>query len=446
MDRLGHRDPAGPRGGGVVAGGPPHRRAAGAGGRASPWWRRPRWRRRPGCGAGRPALGLVPLLVVIAAGHPDPWTGRPHRRSAARARPRRGRGGAGRRAAGVGTTRVRSRAARPSSVRRGARAAAGRPGGRRAALPDGGRQPAGGRRPRARRTTTRRGAIAPSTPPISSRTIASAAATARSIRCTPSGLSLLILPAYAAGGYAAVSFFMAILGVATAWQVRELVRETLADSGVADAVGWIAGVTPPLLHFAGLVFTEVPAALGLTVALRMALTPPSVGARVGRGPAARVAAVAERALRDPGRHRAGRRRWCAGRPFEWRRDGGLPMAASAAALAAYHHVLYGFFDPRRVYGQRPEFSAATIPTGLPGLFFDQEFGLWVYAPVFALAVPGLVRLARSPPAGGGRRDRARGRRARGGVGVADVARAASIRPRASSCRCCPRWRWGSRAG
>ena len=73
----------------------------------------------------------------------------------------------------------------------------------------------------------------------------------------------------------------------------------------------------------------------------------------------------------------------------------LPMAASAAALAAFHHVLYGFYDPRRVYGQRPEFSAATIPTGLPGLLFDQEFGLWVYAPVFALAVPGLVRLART---------------------------------------------------
>jgi len=97
------------------------------------------------------------------------------------------------------------------------------------------------------------------------------------------GLSLLILPAYAAGGYAAVSFFMAVLGVAAAWQVRELVRETLGDSGVADAVGWIAGVTPPLLHFAGLVFTEVPAALGLTVALRVALGPQSAPRAWGAG-------------------------------------------------------------------------------------------------------------------------------------------------------------------
>src|SRR6185369_10497525 len=56
-------------------------------------------------------------------------------------------------------------------------------------------------------------------------------------------------------------------------------------------------------------------------------------------------------------------------------------------------ALYGFFDPRRVYGRRPELSLATLPEGLPGLLLDQEFGLLVYAPVFVLAVPGFVRLA-----------------------------------------------------
>jgi hypothetical protein len=208
------------------------------------------------------------------------------------------------------------------------------------------------------------------------------------------GLSLLILPAYAAGGYAAVSFFMAVLGVATAWQVRELVGETLADDGVAEAVGWIAGLTPPLLHFAGLVFTEVPAALGLTVALRAALAPQSVARAWGAGLVlaslpwlnvryailAVIVLLAAMARRPSLRVAAG---W-------W-----IPMVTSAAALAVYHQVLYGFFDPRRVYGRRPEFSAAMIPTGLPGLLFDQEFGLWVYAPIFALAIPGFVRMARA---------------------------------------------------
>jgi len=209
------------------------------------------------------------------------------------------------------------------------------------------------------------------------------------------GLSLLILPAYAAGGYPAVSFFMALLGVATAWQVRELVRETLGDGGLADAVGWIAGLTPPLLHFAGLVFTEVPAALALTVALRVALAAPQSAARAwGAGLLiaslpwlnVRYAILAGIVLAA-----AMARRPSPGAAAGW----WIPAIASAAALAAYHQVLYGFFDPRRVYGRRPELSAATIPTGLPGLLFDQEFGLWVYAPVFALAVPGLVRLARA---------------------------------------------------
>lgn len=207
------------------------------------------------------------------------------------------------------------------------------------------------------------------------------------------GLSALILPAYAVGGYPAVSFFMAVLGVATAWQVRELVRETIGD-GSANAVGWIVGLSPPLLHFAGLVFTEVPAALGLTVASRIALAPASSARRVWLagtllavlpwlnvryGILAAIVIVAGLARRTPMRLAVP---WIA------------PMIASGIALAAYHQLLYGFPDPRHVYGRRPEFSAANVPWGLPALFFDQEFGLWVYAPVFALALPGLVLLAR----------------------------------------------------
>jgi hypothetical protein len=71
-----------------------------------------------------------------------------------------------------------------------------------------------------------------------------------------------------------------------------------------------------------------------------------------------------------------------------------PSIASAVSLAVFHFHLYGFFDPRRVYGRRPELSLGGLPTGLPGLLFDQEFGLLAYAPVFALAVPGFVLLWR----------------------------------------------------
>ena len=207
------------------------------------------------------------------------------------------------------------------------------------------------------------------------------------------GLSVLILPAYALGGYPAVSLFMALLGVATAWQVRALVRDVRTD-GVADGVGWIVGLGPPLLHFAGLVFTEVPAALALTIALRVALGAATTRRAWGAGLLiaalpwlnvryailALIVLAAALVRRPRPRALAG---WIA------------PSMVSAIALLAYHHTLYGFFDPRRVYGRSPEFSPAIIPTGLPGLLFDQEFGLWAYAPVFVLAVPGLIRLART---------------------------------------------------
>jgi hypothetical protein len=71
------------------------------------------------------------------------------------------------------------------------------------------------------------------------------------------------------------------------------------------------------------------------------------------------------------------------------------LVSSAAVLAAWHFHLYGFFDPRRVYGRRPELSLGLLPEGLQGLLLDQEFGLLVYAPVFALTVPGLLSLFRA---------------------------------------------------
>src|SRR5262249_61812161 len=71
-----------------------------------------------------------------------------------------------------------------------------------------------------------------------------------------------------------------------------------------------------------------------------------------------------------------------------------PSIASAVGIAFYHFVLYGFFDPRQVYGRRPELSLSIVHEGLPGLLLDQEFGLLVYAPVFALALPGFFHVWR----------------------------------------------------
>lgn len=212
------------------------------------------------------------------------------------------------------------------------------------------------------------------------------------------GLSLLILPAYALGGYPAVSLFMAALAALLAREVRELVRAWTGESDVAQAIGWIVALSPPLIHYAGLVFTEVPAALLVALALRRAGTlgqarPASAlawGVTVAFLPwlNVRYALLAALLLL----YAASRRP-----PIRTTALVLAPMAASTLALAAYHWALYGFFDPRLVYGRRPEFSAATLLEGIPGLALDQEFGLLAYAPVFVLAVPGLMRLWRTRP-------------------------------------------------
>jgi hypothetical protein len=219
------------------------------------------------------------------------------------------------------------------------------------------------------------------------------------------GLSLLILPAYALGGYAGASFFMALLAAFLIREVRGLVRELTADETLAEGTAWIVGLSPPIIHFAGLIFTEIPAALLLCIGLRTAV--------FGRPPRASVvAALCVAALPWLNVRYAilslavfgalSWRLWREGRataafPVRPLVTAALLPAISAVAIGLYHFALWGFFDPRRVYGRRREFSLDVLPEGLPGLFFDQEFGLFVYAPIFVLAIAGLVHLWRERP-------------------------------------------------
>jgi hypothetical protein len=164
---------------------------------------------------------------------------------------------------------------------------------------------------------------------------------------------------------------------------------------VSEGVAWLMALSPPLVHYVGLVFTEIPAALVIARALRLARQPEG-------GPAIRVLSWAVPLVLLP---------WfnvryapltailllhaLAGRPPRRRAAVVVMLAgASAIAIGLYHFVLYGFFDPRLVWGRRPEFALRTLAEGLPGLALDQEFGLLPYAPVMALCAAGFVRMAR----------------------------------------------------
>jgi hypothetical protein len=203
------------------------------------------------------------------------------------------------------------------------------------------------------------------------------------------GLSLLIVPAYALGGYPAASLFMAFLTALLAWQIRELLRTGSGSDQLAEGMAWVIALSPPLIHYAGLIFTEVPAALLLATVLRLAhegkgwkfQTALGLGIAVAFLPwlNIRYAPLALILLAYGLWTRPERSRTLA---FA------VPSLVSWVGIAAYHSVLYGFFDPRRVYGRRPELALTNVPEGLPGLLLDQEFGLLVYAPVFVLALPG----------------------------------------------------------
>jgi len=209
------------------------------------------------------------------------------------------------------------------------------------------------------------------------------------------GLSILVLPAYAAGGYPAVSFFMALLAALLAREIRELVRGWSGSDGLAEGVGWLVALCPPLVHYAGLVFTEVPAALAVAVALRRGREPGAVSRGAGLAWTAAVAALPWLNVRYAALAAILVVLALASRPT--RRAAIVLVSAlslSAVALALWHFHLYGFFDPRRVYGRRPELSLSLVPEGLQGLLLDQEFGLLAYAPVFALVLPGAVALLR----------------------------------------------------
>ncbi len=208
------------------------------------------------------------------------------------------------------------------------------------------------------------------------------------------GLSILILPAWALAGYAGVSVFMALLAALVANEVRAWVRELTSRDGLAEAAGWLAALTPPLVHYAGLVFTEVPAALALSLGLRLSRRHEL---RVWDGILIGLAAAAMSWLNV----RYAPLGTIVVAHVLWRHPRVrtlvsvlTPCTLSAAGLLLYHHSLYGFWDPRRVYGRRPEFALQTLVEGLPGLLLDQEFGLLVYAPVLALALPGFVLLFR----------------------------------------------------
>jgi hypothetical protein len=211
------------------------------------------------------------------------------------------------------------------------------------------------------------------------------------------GLPALVLPAFAIAGYRGVTIVLALiaaLGTGLAWRVCWLV------TGRASAawIGWAAvtGSSPFLFHAFTIFPDGVASVIVLTGVLALVRAPQmSVTRAVLHGVAlallpwlhTRYAILAATlgllvVWRVWLTRNAARTRLVASFLA-------LP-ACSAIAWFAFFYAIYGTIDPTAPYGSATQRAWALLPNGVTGLLIDQQFGLVTNAPIYAIALGGLI--------------------------------------------------------
>ena len=213
------------------------------------------------------------------------------------------------------------------------------------------------------------------------------------------GLSAIVLPAFALGGYRGVVAFLVLIaaaGSALAWWVSWLATRREASAWF----GWAAVTFPVTTVFH--TFSVYPDALGgvltLTGAWALLRADETENRFFWHGAALAVL---------PWLH--SRFAVLAGTIGALvvlrlsRTTNAVPKAAaflsapaiSAALWLGYFMALYGTPDPSIAYSGGQMGSLAWVPGGIAGLLFDQRFGLLPYAPVLAFAIAGFVPMLRA---------------------------------------------------
>ncbi len=209
------------------------------------------------------------------------------------------------------------------------------------------------------------------------------------------GLSLLVLPAFEAGGRLLVVYFLNILGALVAVNVYLFARG--ATGKVLPALlTWLAfSFTVPLLPYSFLIFPELPAALFVIYAFRRIwqwnnnwLQVAGIGFSVAFLPWLhyRFVPVTAGLLLYYIYQETTRRS-----PARWRNYAIVmgQTALSAGLLMYFFYARYAqiFPDLRDHAGSS---DIAGTARGAAGLFVDEQWGLLISAPIFILAIVGVV--------------------------------------------------------
>lgn len=214
----------------------------------------------------------------------------------------------------------------------------------------------------------------------------------------PVGMPVLMAPVYAAGGYdlvVAVFIAMAATAATVAWRWALATTAALGTTTLA----WAAIVfSSPFLINAFTIYPEVPAGLAIAVGLALALRPvpdhrpwhdvaigvmaallPWLSTKYAPMSAALIAVTLGRRLwpMHPGETRAG----FVGSAVRLL----SPYALGLAGWFAFFHAYWGKWSPSAPYGSLVQTELKNTVFGVPGLVFDQEYGLLIYAPAYALA-------------------------------------------------------------
>lgn len=214
------------------------------------------------------------------------------------------------------------------------------------------------------------------------------------------GLSALVIPAFALGGYAGVVVFLILCGAIGAGLAWSLGHRLTGNAGAAWA-GWavVATSTTYVAHNF-MIFPDGVSGVCVTAGLLALFVRPDASAWRFAGLSAVTALLPWLHTRNApvalvvGLAGA----WPLLRARTWRSLAAwmTPLALSALGWLTFFKVIYGAFDPSAPYGGYTQSGVANLPRGLFGLLFDQQFGLLAYAPALAVGIVGIAIMAWPP--------------------------------------------------